>query len=134
MTVDASPDRPSLWVAAVVVEEDRLLLVWRPSAPDAERWSLPSVEVALGEPLAAAVVRAVEEDAGLEAVCEGRLGHIEQLREGHRVLLTFRATVLADRMLRPATRWVDLDEVAEQQLADGLAELLADQGILRVIA
>lgn len=125
---------PSLWVAAVVIEDDRLLLVWRSSAPGADRWSLPAVPVALDEPLAAAVVRAVEEQVGLEAVCEGGLGHIEQLGDGHRVVLVFRAALLVDGVLGPAAAWVGVDEVAERPLVDGLAELLADQGILHVIA
>lgn len=134
MSAGAAPGRPSLWVGAVVVDDGRLVLVWRSSGPDAGRWSLPSVEVELDEPLAAAVVRALEQEAGLEAVCEAQLGHIEQLGEGHRVLLAFRATLLLDGILRPAAAWVDLDAVAERPLVDGLAELLADVGILRVIA
>ena len=134
MSAGTALGRPSLWVGAVLIDDGRLVLVWRSSEPDAERWSLPTVEVELDEPLVAAVVRAVEEEAGLEAVCEGRLGHIEQLGEGHRVLLVFRATLLLDGMLRPAAAWVDLDGVAERPLAEGLTELLADQGILRVIA
>jgi ADP-ribose pyrophosphatase YjhB (NUDIX family) len=134
VTSGAAFARPSLWVAAVVVDDDRLLLVWRSSPPGAERWCVPAVEVALDEPLAAAVVRAVEEDGGLEAVCEDRLGHIELLGDGHRVLLAFRATLLGEGMLSPAAAWVALDDVAERALIDGLGELLADLGILRVIA
>jgi ADP-ribose pyrophosphatase YjhB (NUDIX family) len=130
----AAPAQPSLWAGAVVVDVDRLLLVWRTSAPGPDRWSVPAVAVAPDEPLAAAVVRAVDEQTGLEAVCEGHLGHLELLGDGHRVLLAFRATALSEGALKPAATWVGLDEVAERPLTDGLGELLADQGILRVIA
>lgn len=134
MSSGDAPGRPSLWVGAVLIDDGRLVLVWRSAGPDAERWSLPSVEVELDEPLVAAVVRAVEQEAGLEAVCERRLGHIEQLGPDHRVLLVFRATPLLDGVLCPEAAWVDLDAVAERPLVEGLAELLADEGILRVIA
>jgi ADP-ribose pyrophosphatase YjhB (NUDIX family) len=134
VTPAAAPAQPSLWVGAVVVDDDRLLLVWCTSGPARERWSVPAVAVALDEPLAAAVVRAVDEQAGLEAVCEGHLGHVELLGGEHRVVLAFRATLLNEAVLKAAATWVGLDDVAERPLVDGLGELLADQGILRVIA
>jgi ADP-ribose pyrophosphatase YjhB (NUDIX family) len=119
----------------VVVEAGGLLLVRRSSPPDAGLWSVPATQVALDEPLVAAVVRAVDESAGLEAVCEGLLGHLEHLSgDAHRVLLAFEATVLSDGGMAPAASWVDLDDVAERPLIDGLPELLADRGILRLIA
>ena len=118
----------------MVVDDGRLLLVWRSQPPDADRWSLPTAEVALDEPLVAAVVRAVDEDAGLEAVCEGPLGHLERLGEGHRVLLAFRAALLGEGVPRAGAAWVDLDDVAQRPLVDGLAELLTDQEILHLIA
>ena len=123
---------PVLWVGAVVVEEDRILLVRR--ASPSGLWSLPSVAVAADEPLAAAVVRAVREDAGLEAVCDRLLGHLEYLGgDGHRVLLAFAATALPGLEVQPAS-WVDLDEVTDRALVEGLAEFLAEQGVLRLIA
>ncbi len=125
---------PELWVGAVAVEVDRLLLVRRASPPEAGRWSLPATAVAVEEPLVAAVVRAVDEEAGLEAVCGRLLGPVEQLDEGHRVLLAFEATVLSEGTPGPAACWVSLDQVTERPLVEGLAELLADQGILRLIA
>ena len=118
---------PALWVGAVAVEVDRLLLVRRSSPPEAGLWSVPAAEVTRDEPLVAAVVRAVEE-TGLEAVCGPLLGHVEQVGEGHRVLLAFEATVLPDGALAPGASWVRLDEVTDHPL------VLADRGILRLIA
>ena len=128
------PLGPGLWVGAVALEVDRLLLVRRSSPPEAGRWSVPATAVALGEPLVAAVVRAVDEDAGLEAVCGRPLGHVEQHSCGHRVLLAFEATVLSAAAPAPAASWAPLDEVSDRLLVEGLAELLADLGILRLIA
>ena len=129
MTGPAAP--PSLWVLAVVVEDDRILLVWHGS-PGGGVWSGPAAPVAADEPLPAAVVRAVEEEAGLDALCERPLGHIELLRPTHRVLLAFQATVLPGPVA--GASWVDLEEVTQRPLLEGMTELLADRGILRVIA
>ena len=127
--------RPALWAGAVAVEDSRLLLVRSRPPARAGWWTVPAVEVALDEPLAAAVVRAVDEEAGLEALAEGLLGYIEQLEEGtHRVLLVFAATVLTGGGPGPAASWVDVDDVAELPLVPGLVELLVERGILRLIA
>lgn len=125
---------PVLAVGAVVVDDGRLLLVRQDDPSDAGLWSLPVAEVALDEPLVAAVVRAVEEDTGLEAVCECPVGHLEQLGGRHRVVLAFEATVLRDAQPAAGAAWVALDEVTERPLGEGVAELLADRGILRLIA
>jgi len=115
---------------AVAVEGGQILLV-----PDGGRWTMPAVELVADEPLVAAVVRAVEEQAGLEAVCGRLLGPVELIGGAvHRVLLAFEATVLdrGEGPGRPAS-WVGLEEVTNRRLADGLPELLADRGILRLI-
>ena len=125
---------PVLEVGAVVVDDERLLLVRRTTPPDAGVWSVPVAQVDHDEPLVAAVVRAVDEGAGLEAVCEGLIGHLEHLGARHRVVLAFEATVLEDAQPAPGAAWVPLDEVTERPLADGWTELLAERGILRLIA
>jgi ADP-ribose pyrophosphatase YjhB (NUDIX family) len=125
---------PDLWAGAVAVEDGQILLVRGWSPHDGGRWSVPAAQVAPGEPLVAAVVRAVEEAAGLEAVCDGLLGHVELLGgDVHRVLLAFGATVLSDAAPQGTGTWVGLEEVTDRPLADGLPELLADHGILRLI-
>ncbi len=127
--------RPALWAGAVAVEDSRLLLVRGGAPHQAGVWSLPAVEVAPDEPLVAAAVRAVDEVAGAEAVVEGLLGYVEDLREGtHRVLLVFEATVLADTDLAAPATWVGFEDVTEVPVVPGVVELLVDRGILRVIA
>jgi len=117
------------------VEDGRLLLVRGAAAPRIGLWSVPAVEVATDEPLVAAVVRGVDEAAGGEAVCEGLLGYFEDLDgEKHRVHLAFEVTVLADSHLAPRATWVSLEDVAELPLVQGLVELLAERGILQLIA
>jgi len=118
----------------VAVEGGQILLVRRSSPPESGLWALPAVEVAADEPLVVAAVRAVEEGAGLEAVCARMLGHVEHFaRDCHRVLLAFEATVLSDPRPASPARWVPVDEVTDLQLTAGLPELLADRGIIRLI-
>ena len=60
------PDRPIVGVAAVVIEDDRVVLVRRGSPPAYGEWSLPGGAVEPGETLEEAVVREVKEEIGLE--------------------------------------------------------------------
>ena len=60
------PERPISGVAAVVIEDDRVVLVQRGRAPAYGEWSLPGGAVELGESLEDAVVREVEEEIGLK--------------------------------------------------------------------
>ncbi len=60
------PDRPIVGVAAVVIEDDRVVLVRRGSPPAYGEWSLPGGAVKSGETLEKAVVREVKEEIGLK--------------------------------------------------------------------
>jgi 8-oxo-dGTP diphosphatase len=128
-----------LCVGAVVVLDERLLLVQRRNEPGAGEWSVPGGRVEVGETLAEAVVRELAEETGLEGVCDGLVGWTERIDEHHHfVILDFTVTVLADDAPRAGgdaldACWVPLDEVADWLLVDGLAEFLADHGVLRTI-
>lgn len=120
---------PRLWAGAMALENSRLLLVRGAAPTPPGQWSVPAVEVAVGEPLAAAAVRAVDEVAGAEAVVEGLLGYVEDLASnGHHVLLVFQVAVLADAHLAPAATWVGFEDVTELPVVPGLVELLAERG------
>jgi 8-oxo-dGTP diphosphatase len=127
---------PVVGVGAVVVDHDRLLLVRRGRAPQVGVWSIPGGKVEHGELLMEAVVRELQEETGLEGVCGPMLGWGERIDdEGHYVLLDFEVTlvgsdqpVAGDDAVEAA--WVDLHEVAELDLVDGLAEFLHDHGII----
>lgn len=127
---------PIVGVGAVVVDHDRLLLVKRGRAPQAGVWSVPGGRVEHGELLMEAVLRELREETSLEGVCGPLLGWAERIDdEGHYVLLDFEVTlvgsdqpVAGDDALDVA--WVDLHDVAELDLVDGLAEFLHEHGII----
>jgi 8-oxo-dGTP diphosphatase len=126
-------------VGAIVVDEEDLLLIRRGRGAAQGEWSIPGGRVEPGELLAEAVVRELLEETGLEGICEDLVGWAERIGpDFHYVILDFRVTLLERR--EPVAgddaaeaRWVPLADVAELNLAEGLAEFLHDHGILGTI-
>jgi ADP-ribose pyrophosphatase YjhB (NUDIX family) len=82
--------RPEVAVGAVVVDDDRLLLIRRGRDPGAGLWSLPGGRVETGEALAAAVERELLEETGLTGRCGPFVGWVERIGAGyHYVILDF---------------------------------------------
>ena len=132
--------RPEVCVGAIAVVDDQLLLIRRGRGPAAGEWSVPGGRVEAGETLAEAVVRELAEETGVEAVCDELVGWVERIHEDHHfVILDFRVTVLDDKLPTAGddaaeAAWVPLDQVAELNLVDGLAEFLHTHGVLPTIA
>lgn len=135
---------PVVAVGAVVVDDERLLLVRRRDDPGAGTWSVPGGHLRRGETLAEAVVRELREETGLDGVCGPLLGWSELVPEDaggpHQVILDFEVTlfgagdpVAGDDADADAAEWVPLGDVAERRLAPGLAEFLHDHDVIATI-
>ncbi|MDQ3304919.1 MAG: NUDIX domain-containing protein [Actinomycetota bacterium] len=134
------PEGPEVCVAAIAVDDERLLLVRRGRGPAAGHWSVPGGRVEMGETLAEAVVRELAEETGLEGVCGALVDWVERIGDGHHfVIFDFLVEVLVPSVPRAGddaaeAAWVPLSEVADLMLVEGLAELLHAHDILDVIA
>jgi len=60
------PERPFLGVGAIIIEQQKVLLVRRANPPLQGEWSIPGGMVETGETTREAVVREVHEETGLE--------------------------------------------------------------------
>lgn len=130
---------PQVCVGAVVVDDGRLLLIRRGRGPGAGLWSVPGGRVEPGETVGEAVVRELAEETGLEGLCGPLLGWVERISdEHHLVILDFVVDVLDPAEPVPGddaaeAAWVPLEEVAEQELVDGMAEFLHEHGVIDTI-
>jgi 8-oxo-dGTP diphosphatase len=80
------PARPMLAVSAAVFRRGRVLIVRRARAPLIGHFSLPGGGVEVGETLAAAVARELEEEVGVRADIIAFNRHVEAIeREGERI-------------------------------------------------
>ena len=67
------PDRPIVAVLAVVLRDDRVLIVQRAQQPNAGRWGFPGGVLELGETVTQGAVRELREETGIVAEPAGWL-------------------------------------------------------------
>lgn len=66
MTNTIYPDAPRVAVGAVIIHQNKVLLVLRGKAPAKDKWAIPGGSVKLGETLKTAAEREVLEETGLQ--------------------------------------------------------------------
>jgi 8-oxo-dGTP diphosphatase len=116
------PSRPIVGVGVVVWHDDRVLLIRRNKPPRQGHWSLPGGAQQLGETVAEAARREVQEETGLEielGAIVATIDSIEHDRERriryHYTLIDFVAEA-ANPVLRPGSdaadaRWFEVAEI-----------------------
>ena len=116
------PDRPFLGVGAVIVDDNRVLLVRRANPPLQGEWSIPGGLVETGETTREAVVREVLEETALQVgvtvlveLFERILRDNQSRVQYHYVLLDYQCRVLGGEAQAGSdvseVRWATLDEL-----------------------
>lgn len=96
------PKEPEVGVGAVVLEDNKILLVKRKYPPGAGKWSVPGGHLKLGEPLYRAAVRELEEETGVKAEPKGiiNIDELVEVDKNGRIRFHY---VLIDVLLEPKT-------------------------------
>jgi 8-oxo-dGTP diphosphatase len=129
------PDNPLVGVGAVIVQDNRVLLIRRGQAPLLGEWSLPGGVLECGETLREAVVREVREETGLTVETGEMLGVYERIirSEDRRVRYHY---VLIDFLCRPVSgdlkaasdaadvRWFGCEELRSLNLPRDTQEVI----------
>jgi mutator protein MutT len=129
------PDMPLVGVGAIIIEQDRVLLVKRGHPPLAGEWSIPGGVLEVGETLREAAVREAMEETGLTVEPRELLGVYDRvLRDAdertlyHYVLIDFLCRRVSGEP-RPAgdaddAQWFTQAEIARLGLAKDTAEVI----------
>lgn len=125
--------RPVLCASAAAFRGGKLLLARRTKPPFL--WSLPGGAVEWGERLAAAAMRELREETGIEAEAAGYAGHSEVLLRNekgvvveHFVVVAFAARWWAGEARTgpeaSAVAWVEPARLGDYEITEGLAPII----------
>ena len=129
------PDRPQVAVGAIVVKDDRVLLVKRSKPPGEGLWAIPGGRVELGETLQQAAEREIMEETGLTIQAKDPVYTFEIIEpEGterprfHYVIVDFAAEYV-NGALTPSddaseARWVSSQELKRLPVSQTTTEVL----------
>jgi 8-oxo-dGTP diphosphatase len=122
------PDNPLVGVGAVIVQDNRVLLIRRGQPPLLGEWSLPGGVLECGETLREATVREAREETGLVVETVDMLGVYERVIRSdqgrvryHYVLIDFLCRAVAGELKAGSdaadVRWFVHDELPALNLA-----------------
>lgn len=128
--------RPIPSASALIVQEQRVLLVRRGREPEPAKWSLPAGLVRLGETAEETAIRETYEETGISIEVISLLGVYDLIGDDyHYVVICFSCRPVGGE-LRPGpdvedARWFSLEELKRTELMNITVEALRDAGLLR---
>lgn len=108
-------------VGAVILRDNKILLLLRNKAPEAGCWTIPGGKVEFGETVEAAILREVQEEVGTEAKIIAPLGvtnHILKEEGTHYVSPRFLVSIIGEPTnMEPSShsemKWFSIDDLPE---------------------
>ena len=129
------PEHPLVGVGAVIIENDRVVLVKRLHPPMQAEWSIPGGVLELGETVREAAIREAHEETGLIVETAELLGVYdrilrspEQRVQYHYVLIDFLCRRVAGNLAAASdaaeVRWFTREELPGLNLAEDTLEVI----------
>src|ERR1700722_8963647 len=129
------PELPLVGVGAIIIEDDRVLLVKRAHPPLQAQWSIPGGVLELGELVREAAVREAREETGLIVESGELLGvydrvlrNLEQRVQYHYVLIDFLCRRVAGELQAAddaaEVRWFKRKALHELNLAEDTQDVI----------
>lgn len=129
------PDRPILGVGAVIVHEDRALIVQRAGEPRKGEWTVPGGVLEIGETLRSGTEREVLEETGLVVkagpvvnVYENIWPDAEGKTQFHYVLVDFLCDLVSGKLQTASdasdARWITCEELEDWELIGQTADAI----------
>jgi 8-oxo-dGTP diphosphatase len=131
------PDSPQIAVGAIVVRDNKVLLVKRSQSPGQGLWAIPGGRVELGETLQQAAEREILEETGLKIRAGDALYTFEVIEpddvgriQFHYVIVDLMADYLGGE-INPSddvseARWVTPEELKDLPVSETTRELLTN--------
>jgi len=123
------PSHPLVAVGAVIIKDDKILLVKRRYEPKANFWTLPGGHVKLGEGVRQALIREIHEECGIEIEPKKIIDVIDFIEQDederirfHYVIVDFEA-IYKNGEIKPASdvqnaKWFFLSELNKINLPE----------------
>ena len=136
------PDYPRVGVGAVILHEDKVLLVRRGQSPSYGKWSLPGGLVELGESTREAIAREIVEECGIAIRVVDVAGVIDRIVHDDAARVRYHY-VLVDYLAYPESldvvagsdagdaQWFEIERVAELDTTQGLLDMIRRGEALR---
>jgi ADP-ribose pyrophosphatase YjhB (NUDIX family) len=129
------PANPIAAVGAIVFKGESVLLIKRAREPSAGQWSIPGGKIELGETLAGAAVREVEEETGIEIRVDKVVNSYDNIIRDesgdikyHYLIVYYSADyVSGEPRLSPESSdvmWKELSGVREMEMSGILKEII----------
>lgn len=129
------PEQPIIGVGAIIIEDERVLLVKRAHPPIQGEWSIPGGVLEVGELVREAAIREAREETGLIVepgellgVFDRVLRNPEQRVQYHYVLIDFLCKPVGGELCAATdaaeVRWFTREELPALNLADDTHEVI----------